>query len=343
MKISEIYDIFEDKKHNVYQVRSGEELMIIEFDDDEKERIFKKILKILKKKKIDYETLLSILNKEFSKEKIIEVISLLLNENIIEEVGEEELKDKRKKGVLNLQMRFLTKGEVKGTKIQEKIKNTSLLILGSSLWLNLLKEKAKKSGFEKIKCIRFKERMQVSSIFPEIEKSDFVIIENERPSPWILEELNIKLVEVLKPWLLITKVDGLTIRVGPLFIGKGTGCYHCLSLRLKSCMDSDFYSYYKEYEDYLKLNLKIGSSRGSLILIYDIISSIALIEVLKYITGVSIPAVYKSYLTLNLWNYDFQIHHLLKVPNCPICHPKFEVLPSPWLEPIMLEEKEEES
>lgn len=339
LKINEIYDIFEDKKHNVYQVRSGSELMIIEFEDQEKKEIFEMALKILKsKKKIDYKLLLSILSRQFSKRKIIEVISSLLNENIIEEIEEKDLGNERKT-ILNLQVKFLNKEKMKGVDLQKNIKKTSLLILGSSLWLNLLKEKAQKSGFEKIKCVKLRKKNCFSEISEYIKKSDFVIVENERPAPWVVEELNMKLAELNKPWLLIMGSEGFTIRVGPMFLGKGTGCYNCLTLRIKSCMESDFYSYNEEYENYLKSNLKIGTSGGSLVLAYDILSSISLIEILKYITGISIPVIYKSYISLDLLNYEFQIHHLLKVPNCPICGPKFEVMPSPWLEPLMLEEE----
>lgn len=213
--------------------------------------------------------------------------------------------------------------------------------MGSSLWINLLKEKAKKSGFVKIKCVRIKEKTGISEILSKIEENDFIIVENERPAPWIMEELNLKMVEAKKPWLLIMSSEGVKLRVGPMFIGKGSGCYNCLTLRLKSCMELDFYHYHEEYENYLKSNLKIGGPRGNLVLAYDIVSSIALIEVLKYITEISLPTVYKRYLSLDLLNYELQLHHLLKVPNCPICGPKFDTLPSPWLEPIMLEEKDE--
>jgi hypothetical protein len=70
---------------------------------------------------------------------------------------------------------------------------------------------------------------------------------------------------------------------------------------------------------------------------FDMLSSICILETIKYVTGWAVPTLYKSVLTFDLFDYDFKTHTVLKAPGCSVCGPVVDFSPAVWLEPVTLD------
>lgn len=329
------YDVFEDEKHNVFQIRSKSEIILAEFNSDDEREIFKEIAQFLEDGN-NFESLSALemhFESRYSKDKILSVFNELKAFNLIDEEKVKEVYADN----LKAQMKFWdtashAKYALNGTHAQTKIKNTRLTILGNSMFSQLLYRKACESGFENLfndKLITPKDDSQIKEL---VVSSDFLIVDAEDWSPSFLEEFNRVAYENNRPWILSRGIEGTRGSVGPLFAGKDTGCYQCLISRLKSNME--FLPYFEEYEKYLKLKKKSAISSGGLTATYDVLASLALLESIKFVTGWAVPVIYKAFIVIDVYDYDFKIHPFLKSPVCPVCFPKIDFKLSPWLEPL---------
>jgi len=334
--LKDIYDIFEDKKHGLYQIRCKNEVITVEFNDTEKEQIFLEIINEApeRQKDLDFAQLTNHLVKKYKKEKVLDVLNNLKELDILEE---NNIKDNFA-NELRVQLNFFSRSSNEygsACKIQNKIENTKILMLGNEFFINILGDKASISGFKQIEKIKVADDSELDTkIETYISECDFLIVDTDRWYPLLLEKINQIAIEYDKPWIIIMGIDGTVASVGPLFVGKETGCYNCLIMRLKSCME--FLPYFEEFEKHLKQTRKRARSGGSFVVIYDIIASISIIEALKYITQITVPVLYKNFITFDFFSYEVNIHPFLKVPGCSICGKKIEFNPSPWLEPITL-------
>lgn len=333
--LKNIYDIFEDKQNGVYQIRCKSDVITVEFDDEEKKKIFLEIIKKLsKRKEINFTQLSSNLVDKFSKEKVVDVLNNLKDFQIIEESN---LRDNFA-GALRAQLDFFSQGSSENGSahdIQSRIEKTKLVLLGSGFFIDILYNKASMSGFKQIQKIRISKKIDSAQVEQLIAGCDFLMVDADIWHPLLLEEINRIAIVYKKAWIIIMGIDGTVASIGPLFVAKETGCYNCLIMRMKSCMD--FLPYFEAFESYLKRRKKSGKSGGSFMVMYDILASISILEALKYITQVSIPVLYKNFISLDIFSYDINIHPFLKVPECPLCSTEVEFDPSPWLEPITLE------
>lgn len=75
------------------------------------------------------------------------------------------------------------------------------------------------------------------------------------------------------------------------------------------------------------------------LLIEDMVASIVVIEVNKYILGLGVPETWKNTLLLNISNYSIAKQYFLKNPLCEHCNPELPYASSPWLETIILKGK----
>ena len=335
--IKNTYDIFEDEKLGVFQIRSKGDVIIAEFNDEEEKNIFRDIIQYLQltaeTNLIDLYNLL--LEREHDKDKVLYVFSELkefnlINESVIKDTFDLKLKD---------QLKFLgngpdEEGGSSASEVQLKIQNSKLVLFGNGILTEQLLDKAVKSGFEQAVSYSIETEQEESDLENKIVDSDLLIVDADQWNPFFIEELNRLALRHKKPWILIPGIDGIKASVGPLFIGKETGCYHCLSSRLKSNME--FLPYFEGYEKYLRDNKKTAKNSGGPIALYEMLASLCMLEVIKYVTGWAVPVIYKAFITINMYDYEFKVHSLLKSPGCPVCSPSVDFNIAPWLEPVTL-------
>ena len=199
--------------------------------------------------------------------------------------------------------------------------------------MDFLSEKAKNFGYKHIQKLHLKS-VKEEDVLKFIKESDFFIVDADDWNPYYLEFINKEAIKNEKSWLLIRGITGNSASIGPIFSGRDTGCYCCLNSRIKSNLQ--FLSYFEPYEDYLKKNKLSSKSFKPSPLIYDIISSIAILEISKFINNWAVPETWRHLINFNIFTYETQKHFLLKQPFCPVCKPEIEYNPSPWLESVTL-------
>lgn len=331
------FNVFEDKKNGVYQIRNGfEEVIVAEFNDEIDKEIFKIIIDDQRSDtpgKID--ELIGDLSTRYDKAKIYNVIDQLEEFNLLDEDNFYASYDRDLESQLCLwSLNAGNSEEPNANEMQQKIKNSKLLLIGTGVFLKLIEAKSKLSGFDTLDVIDLSSNISDEDLKESIIGSDFFIFDADEWYPHYLDLVNLTAVENNKPWIIFMGVHSLKASVGPLFIGKETGCYNCLIDRIKSHMD--FIPYFSEYENYLKEHKTCGKRQGSPIVIYDMIASICVLEALKYITEWTIPILYKNFLTFDLFDLSTKLHPFLKAPVCNVCTPNVEFNSAPWLEPCTL-------
>ncbi len=334
--LKDMYDVFEDETNDIYQIRCKDDIITVEFDDKDKKHIFEKIIQLSSNRNMEsISEIIDYLCKNHKKSKVYDVINNLIELDMIEE----ENPKVNFNSELYEQVKYWNKnGFESADKLQHIIENTQLLIMGNNILTTKVHERALESGFHlsKVEELNFDD-FCIADIKQMIAASDFFIVDAEQWNPYFLEEINYIALELDKPWIIIMGINDSKLSVGPLFVGRETGCYNCLNSRLKSNME--FLPHFEEYEKYLKSNKKSARNGGGPIVAYDILASISILETMKFITNWAVPALYKSYITLDFHSYDIFVHPLLKIPGCPACKPEHEMHPAPWLEPIILNGK----
>jgi thiazole/oxazole-forming peptide maturase SagC family component len=326
------YDVFFDESNSCYQVRSKTNSFALEFDSDATNEVFKELVSINKEKDT---TLLSTYNQliksGFLKEHVIEVLNGLNEYGIIPlyEVMESGIEFNSNNTTSNYTGNYL------------KAETSSILIVGES---ELSKVLLKEFGVYTFKTLEHKTYVHLLSsiakgndkFIEEIREYDFIVVDANQWNPYFMNVFNETMVKLQKPWLYIGGVEEASIKVGPIFFGRETGCYNCMLKRLKS--NNEYANYFETYENYLK-SKQISSKSDQLPhmpVLYNLISNYALLEILKFLEGWAVPILWKGLLTINIFNYETEKHTLLKVPYCEVCKPNVKYNIAPWLESITL-------
>ncbi|MBN1483058.1 TOMM precursor leader peptide-binding protein [candidate division KSB1 bacterium] len=330
--IKEIYQVFEDQKHGIYQIRCKDDFFTVEFYDQEEKDIFLASVHQLQDEKRDIDEILHELYEQHPKEKVNAVIEELRQLDLL---VEDDLRD-RFADHLTEQLNFWDYSKSPKSppafQMQERVQNTILAIVGNKFRIDLIAQKAKMCGFENISTVEI--TSSEDQILAHIEKSDFSIVDSNEWNPGVLEQINQLAVTKNIPWLFIQGCNALSASIGPLFTGRHNGCYHCLMTRMKSNME--FVPHFEEFEKYLRNGKRSSTSCGAPIPLYDLIASISVLETLKYVTEWSVPSLYKTFITIDYFSLTITHHKLLKVPTCPVCEPAQDFLQAPWLEPVTL-------
>ncbi|MBV8883270.1 MAG: TOMM precursor leader peptide-binding protein [Chroococcidiopsidaceae cyanobacterium CP_BM_RX_35] len=131
-----------------------------------------------------------------------------------------------------------------------------------------------------------------------------------------LDEFNSQALRTQKPWMLVKPV-GATIWVGPIFVPGQTGCWQCLSQRLRGN---------REVETAVGRQKGIAApfptSRSILPTHFQIGLNLAAAEVAKWIAQGKNEQLEDRVLTLDLASLSMQHHVLVKRPQCPACGEK---------------------
>jgi len=329
------YHVFEDKKNKVFQIRSKHETIITEFTNEMEKEIFQKFVYIYSEGKsfANIGEFKAYFESDYPLENILNVINELQEFKILDE--KEYIPSTS--SLLDSQLQFWKNGDYQEwEKSQLKITTTQLAIIGNSPIQQSLGIKAQEAGFKEISLLKISEDiLNESAIERIVQAADFFIIDAEEWNPLFLELFNKIAFNFNKPWLLVRGVENSKGTVGPLFLGKASGCYNCLQNRIKSNME--YLPYFQSYERYLSENKLSSRGMATPTPMYDILASVAILETIKFVTEWTLPTVYKGYLMIDMYTYDFKRHPFLKAPVCGVCTPKVDFKIAPWLEPLRVE------
>ncbi len=319
----ENFDIFKDEKHNCYQLRTKTNSYSIEFDDQEREYIFLEIVSELQgNNELSLSELKQKVQKKDNEAKVIDVLKILDDYRLLSFQISKELKYKKESSEYQY-----SSSEAK------QISDFTLSIFGQGTLTEKIQLQAQKDKFKEINTYNYHDKIDFEKA---VNSADFIIVDANEWSPYHIELINQSALNNNKPWLYVGGIEETSIKIGPLFYGKETGCYNCLISRIKS--NHEHPTFLNSYEDYLKINKK--SSKPDVIpnadIIYNIVANLTLLEVMKFIEEWSLPVTWRSVINLNIINMNLTNHSLLKKPFCEVCKPKLEYNPSPWLEAITL-------
>lgn len=318
----EDFDVFKDDKNNCYQLRTKTNSYSLEFDDEEKETIFLKIVSHLKQKgNLTLRELKQKVRTKANESTVIDVLKILDEYNLLSFEFSKELK---------------YKDDVSEHRYSPNLKQISdfiLCIFGEGELTSKIEKQALIENFKDINVCLYSDDFDIENA---VAKSDFLIVDATRWSPFHIDLINKSALKHNIPWLYVGGIEETSIKIGPLFYGKETGCYNCLISRVKS--NHEHPTFLTSYEDYLRKNKQ--SSKPDIIpsngLIYNIIANLTLLEVVKFIEEWSLPVTWRSILNFNITNLNLTKHKLLRKPFCEVCKPTLEYNPSPWLEAVTL-------
>ena len=317
------FDVFKDETNNCFQLRTKSNAYALEFDDVEKEMIFLKIVDAIQDKpSINIKQIKGLFEKGIDP-KVSEVLNILNEYGFLPIPTSMELVGKEI-------------SEQKNNKNYNALEKISLGIIGEGELFETLSKRASSISFDKITRRNYSELKNSKDIEKLILSVDFIIVDANHWSPFHLELINKIALENEKPWLYVGGLEEISLKVGPLFFGKETGCYNCLISRLKS--NHEYPEMLTAYEGYLH-ERKTASKPDlfpSLEIMYGLISDIVFLEIAKFYESWSLPLTWRTVLSFDIMTYQMGQHSLLKKPFCEVCKPELEYNPSPWLEAITL-------
>jgi bacteriocin biosynthesis cyclodehydratase domain-containing protein len=113
------------------------------------------------------------------------------------------------------------------------------------------------------------------------------------------------------PWLLVRNLDLQEGWVGPLFVPGETASYLSLEARLRSNMS--------RYTEYLAFDAHVRTTErppttGGLHAAFDLLASLAAIELIKFVTQIKVPELLGKFVTVNFWTWETELHEVLRMP-----------------------------
>jgi bacteriocin biosynthesis cyclodehydratase domain-containing protein len=326
------YDIFEDDRHGVFQVRHKDEATTIEFRDDTRRTVFVQIVEHLADHPAASSSALFDVCDADDEPLVMDVIDQLTELGIISDETVRSLP----RSLLEAQDGLFSRGGSEygaASELQEQIAQTNLTFFQSPHLADLLDAKARTNGFECLTHFDVTASYTQEDVDRIVGDADLMVVNGDPWNPQLLEWINHAALEHQTPWIFLSGTDATQGTVGPLFFGDRSGCYECLLQRQKSC--KDFLPYFEAYEQTLRDREMTGQPGRTYAAVYDLLVSIAMLEAVKFVTKAAVPVLYKQFLTLQVRDYEVQTHSVLKVPDCPACG-QDELRPSPWLEPVSL-------
>jgi len=143
------------------------------------------------------------------------------------------------------------------------------------------------------------------------DQPQVLVVGQESHDPLLLEAVDALSKRRLLPWMLVRSLDLQEGWVGPLFVPGETASYLSLEARLRGNLPF--------YTEYLAFDARVRATApppalGGLHAAFDVLAGIAVIELIKYVTGVRVPQVLGSFLAVNLWTWETELHEVLRLP-----------------------------
>jgi len=138
-----------------------------------------------------------------------------------------------------------------------------------------------------------------------------LIVCQDAHDPLLLEAVDALSKRRLLPWLLVPNPVLQEGWVGPLFVPGETASYLSLDARLRANMS--------RFPEYLAFDAHVRATErtsaiGGLHAGFDLLASIAVIELIKFVTEIKVPELLGKFLTINLWTWETELHEVLRLP-----------------------------
>lgn len=138
-----------------------------------------------------------------------------------------------------------------------------------------------------------------------------LIVCQDAHDPLLLERVDTLSKRRLLPWLLVRNLDLQEGWVGPLFIPGETASYLSLEARLRANMPR--FPEYEAFDGHVRAT-EPPPAFGGLNATCDLLASIAVIELVKFVTEMKVPELLGKFLTINLWTWETELHEVLRLP-----------------------------
>jgi len=154
--------------------------------------------------------------------------------------------------------------------------------------------------------------LDADEIWPDaLDPPQILIVCQDAHDPLLLEAVDALSKRRLLPWLLVRNLDLQEGWVGPLFVPGETASYLSLEARLRSNMSG--------FAEYLAFDAHVRSTMrppafGGLHAACDLLASVAVIELIKFVTEIKVPELLGRFLTINLWTWETELHEVLRLP-----------------------------
>lgn len=330
MSLRKNFDIFKDELNGGYQVRTKTEVVVIEFDNPEKEAIFNSIITIYDSEtSVSFEDIKHRLSHKHKTEDVTDVVQELLNCGVLDQ---DNLRFTEGSLTIVTEQSF-SRGNKATSASKYKVG-----FIGNTKASKIFSQKAKTMEFGGFTAVTLpKHFAQYEEVIGNLfDSHDFVIVDNTSWHPHALNIINSIAIDKNKPWILIEgKTSAIHFSISPIFHGNATGCYECYRRRLRS--NDEFEQYTLAYEEYLISNKTASVADKVHDFIWDAAASIIIMDITKYLCNWYIPETWRTNILINIQNYQIERHSFLKTPFCPVCKPEVDYSPYPWLEEVTLE------
>jgi hypothetical protein len=138
-----------------------------------------------------------------------------------------------------------------------------------------------------------------------------LIVCQDAHDPLLLEAVDSLSKRRQLPWLLVRTLDLHEGTVGPLFVPGETASYLSLEARQRSNMPR--FPEYLAFDEHVRATER-PSAIGGLHAGFDLLASIAVIELIKFVTEIKVPELLGKFLTINLWTWETELHEVLRLP-----------------------------
>ncbi len=219
-----------------------------------------------------------------------------------------------------------------GAKYQARLRETSVGIIGAGRLGRSLHRQLADAGFGQINWLSINPetvkaglnghssqtrvlQLDRDAVFVEKDQSlpNLLFVAQEAEDPQLLDAVD-RLSKTRKvPWLLLRALESRVGWVGPLFIPDETACYQSLEARLHSNLE--YFPEHQVFANYLREKRSAAVETGGLHAYFEMMSSIAVIEAIKFVANVTVPTLAGRFLTINIGNWDVETHEVLRVPQ----------------------------
>jgi hypothetical protein len=145
----------------------------------------------------------------------------------------------------------------------------------------------------------------------EVALPRVLVVGQEAHEPALLEAVDALSKRRHLPWLLVRNLELQEGWVGPLFVPGETASYLSLEARLRGNMPC--------FQEYLAFDAHVRATErpaglGGLHAAFDLLASIAVIELIKYTTEIKVPELLGKFITVNFWTWATEVHEVLRLP-----------------------------
>lgn len=151
------------------------------------------------------------------------------------------------------------------------------------------------------------------------------ILPQESHDPQLLGAMDAFSKEYNVPWMLVRMANPHEGWVGPLFIPGDTASYLSLEARLRG--NIPYFEEYQAFDNYLRAEERPSAACGGLHTFFDMLSGIAVTELVKFVGGLCIPLLAGKFLSVNLMTWETEVHEVLRVPHLEKEHMRPRVFP----------------